>query len=72
MFFNRQPSKARIIPPPFLEEDAEVPHGLVPYPNYGIDLASDTDLQESGSTIDPGERRGWGELLRDRNPIEKR
>lgn len=59
------------MPPPFLE-DAEVPHGLVPYPNYGIDAASDTDLQESGSTVGSAERRGWRELLGDRNPIETR
>lgn len=72
MLFNRQPSNARVMPPPVLEEDAEIPRGLVPYPNYGIDTAADTDLQESGSTVGSAERRGWRELLGDRNPIETR
>lgn len=33
---------------------------------------SDTNLQESGSTVDPGERRAWGDLLGDRNLREER
>lgn len=56
------------MPPPFLEEDEEVPRGPVPYLNYRIDLA----FRLTPARIGSRREGGWGELLGDRNPIEKR